>query len=276
MPKERRRRKPQQQQQHRRQEPARNKPYAMGGHAAEQRYKPGFPMNLMQNTKLFWIVGGGVMIGSMVFAAVVSGLNPSRSTADVPTRTPTPAASPSGTPDPNASATPSATATAQTFTKAEQVVDQAKTYTATIKTDKGDIVMDLFDDKSPRTVNTFVFLAQQKYFDGTKFYRVDPGFVVQTGSPANSMAGPGPGFTTEEDQNDLSNKKGFVSMAKKSGATEFSDQWFINLKDNPGLDQDNPGQKRFYPFAQVRPESMAVVEKLTQDDVMRSVTIEEK
>ena len=57
--------------------------------------------------------------------------------------------------------------------------------------------------------------------------------------------------------------------------TNFGSQFFINLKDNPGLDTDTSQQKRFYPFAQVTPESMAVVAKLAVGDVMRSVTITE-
>ena len=270
MPKERRRPR---QQQHLRQQAPRKKSYTLGGHAAEERYKPGFPMNLMQHQTAFWLIGAVIMVGSIIVAALLAGRNPSRTSADVPTRTPTPTVS--ATVDPNSTVTPAATPTRKTFAQADQVVDPSKKYTATIKTDKGDIVMDLFADKSPRTVNTFVFLAQQKYFDGTLFYRVDPGFVVQTGAPENSTSGAGPGFKTEEDANDLSNKRGYVSMAKAGATTQFSDQWFINLSDNnaSALDVSTAQQKRFYPFGKIRDESMAIVQQLTKTDVMRSVTI---
>ena len=242
----------------------------MGGTASGEKYRPPFPMNLMQNQKVFWLVGGVVMIGGILVAAIFQSNNASR--AAVPTVVPTATVAASGTPDPNA--TPSPTPVVKKFTQAEQVVDAtAKSYTATIKTDKGDIEMQLFADKSPRTVNTFVFLAKNLYFDGIVFHRVVPQFVVQGGDPTGTGSG-GPGFDTEEDQNDLKNVRSYVSMAKAGAVTTFGSQFFINLKDNPALDADGPSQKRFYPWAQVT-KGMDVVDKLAQGDVIRSVTINE-
>ena len=67
-----------------------------------------------------------------------------------------------------------------------------------------------------------------------------------------------------------------VSMAKAGAVTKFGSRFFVSPKDNPALDADGPSQKRFYPFAWVAPESMAVVNKIQQGDVMRSVTIKEE
>lgn len=233
-------------------------------------------MNLMQNSKLFYLIGAIIMIGGIGLTVLLSSQpQTDRSIPDLPTETPT--VEGTGTPDPNATTTttPDASPTVnRTYAAAEQVVDTAKSYTATIKTDKGDIVLELFDDQAPRTVNTFVFLAQKGYFDGLTFHRVESNFVVQGGDPKGNGTG-GPGFQTEEDINDLKNTKGMVSMAKAGAVTNFGSQFFINLKDNPALDADTPSSKRFYPWARVT-TGMDVVEKLAKGDVMRSVTITEK
>ncbi|MBK9342367.1 MAG: peptidylprolyl isomerase [Dehalococcoidia bacterium] len=98
----------------------------------------------------------------MIIAAVLTNRgNDSDAEAD-DLRTVTPTA----TVDASATASPSASVTAKSFAAAEQVVDPAKQYTATIKTSKGDIVIQLYADKAPKTVNSFVFLAQKGYFDG--------------------------------------------------------------------------------------------------------------
>ncbi len=279
MPKPKRR-----EQHHLRQQPARRSSYTIGGSAPAQKYKPGFPMNLLGNIKFFSIVGvivAVVMVGSAIFSATQN----NNTNVDLPaTATPTASASasPEGTGTATASETPSGTQTPvatatpdpKQFSKAEQVIDAEKNkYTATIKTARGDIVIELFADKAPRTVNNFVFLAQKKYFDGITFHRVLADFVAQAGDPTGKGTG-GPGYVTQEDPNDLLNKKGMISMAKAGAVTNFGSQFFINLKDNPGLDTDTPTQKRFYPFAQVT-GGMDVAGKLVQGDIIQSVTITE-
>jgi cyclophilin family peptidyl-prolyl cis-trans isomerase len=270
-------------QQHLRQTPARRKGYTMGGQEPSAIYKPGFPMNLLGNLKVFSIVG--VVVGAVMVVGAVLGSRNNTDRSALDPLTPTPTATASATPDPNATPDPSATAsTAQTaaaaatprkqFSQAEQVVDaEKKSYTATIKTDKGDIELKLFAAESPKTVNNFVFLAQQKYFDGIKFHRVVPDFVVQGGDPTGTGTG-GPGYETEEDANEMKNTRGRVSMAKAGAVTKFGSQFFINLKDNPALDLDTAAQKRFYPFAEVT-SGMDVVAKLAQNDIIRSITITE-
>jgi cyclophilin family peptidyl-prolyl cis-trans isomerase len=250
-------------QHHLRQAPARKRSYQMGGSAPREIYKPGFPMNLIGNIKVFSVVGivvAGIMVVTMIW---FRGNNATRA-VDTPTITPTASASP--TADTSATATASATP-AKSFTKAEQVIDATKnTYTATIKTDKGDIVIKLNADVAPNTVNSFVFLAKQGYFDGITFHRVSKGFVIQSGDPTGKGTG-GPGYSTPDEPNQLSNKRGTLSMAKTSGAKEFGSQFFINLRDNPSLDYTSPGDK-FYPFGEVT-SGMDVVDAIgaVQTDV---------
>lgn len=266
-------------QQHLRQTPARRRSYTIGGQGDGEKYKPPFPMSLLQNQKLFWIVGGVVMVLAFFVAAFGRSCNPA---ADTTAATPTATPSSSATPDTSQTPSASPTANPRKFTQADQVTDPAtKTYTATIKTDKGDIVLQLLADKSPKTVNTFVFLAQKGFYDGLQFQRVVPDFVIQGGEGSAGT----PGFTTEEDPNDLKNLRGMVSMAKAGAVTNFTSQLFINLKDNPALDQDSPTQKRFYPWAQVT-TGMDVVDaigkvqtdsqgKPVQPVLIQSVTIKE-
>jgi cyclophilin family peptidyl-prolyl cis-trans isomerase len=244
VPKRRRR-----EQQHLRQEAARRRSYTVGGSAPAEKYKVGFPMNLLANVKVFYIIGAVVMVGSVLAAAILAASNPEPSRSEVPTPTPVAQATAVAT----GSATPaSATAVnAKSFPQADQVVDaQTKQYTATLKTSKGDIVIRLYADQAPNTVNSFVFLAQKGFFDGITFHRVVPNFVIQGGDPTGNGTG-GPGYQTKEEPNQLPNKRGTLAMAKTSGATSFGSQFFINLKDNPSLDYNNTGGDKFYPFAEV-------------------------
>ncbi len=73
------------------------------------------------------------------------------------------------------------------------VIDPQKHYTATFKTEKGDFVVELYADKAPRTVNNFVFLARDKFYDGVTFHRVIRDFMAQGGDPTGTGTG-GPGY----------------------------------------------------------------------------------
>jgi cyclophilin family peptidyl-prolyl cis-trans isomerase len=175
-----------------------------------------------------------------------------------------------GTPVPT---TPASTGVdpSKQFTAPGEVLEVGKQYTATIVTDKGTIVIELYADKAPRTVNSFVFLAQQGFYNGLTFHRVVPGFVVQGGDPLGNGTG-GPGYAVEQDENDLSNTQWTIAMARSAGSTQVGSQFFINLVDNPSLDQSTAQQGRFYPFGKVT-GGTDVVATLVAGDVMRSVTI---
>src|ERR1700744_4645985 len=93
-------------------------------------------------------------------------------------------------------------------------IDSNKKYTATIETSRGTIVCELFAKDAPVTVNNFVFLSNEKFYDGTKFHRVIPDFMVQGGDPTGTgRGGPGYRFADEVDQNPRRHKVGSLSMA---------------------------------------------------------------
>jgi cyclophilin family peptidyl-prolyl cis-trans isomerase/protein-disulfide isomerase len=105
-------------------------------------------------------------------------------------------------------------------------IDMNKTYIATIETEKGKIVIELFADKAPLAVNSFVFLATQGWYDGVTFHRVIPGFVAQAGDPSGTGRG-NPGYFFNTENNDLLfSKPGVVGMAN-SGPDTNGSQFFI-------------------------------------------------
>lgn len=117
-----------------------------------------------------------------------------------------------------------------------QVIDSDKQYTATVVLDNGEeIVIELFPQSAPVTVNNFVFLAQNGWYDDVMFHRVIPGFMAQTGDPSGTGAG-GPGYTIpdEFDPELEFTGEGIVAMANQGPDTGGS-QWFITYADTPHL-----------------------------------------
>jgi cyclophilin family peptidyl-prolyl cis-trans isomerase/protein-disulfide isomerase len=118
----------------------------------------------------------------------------------------------------------------------EMTINPGKQYTATIKTEKGDIVLRLYPDKAPWAVNSFVFLARNKWFDNSLFFRVIPGFLVQGGDPTGSGLGnPGYRFSNELTPELRFTKPGLVGMAN-SGPDTNGSQFFITYSATPDLD----------------------------------------
>ncbi len=115
-------------------------------------------------------------------------------------------------------------------------IDPQKNYTATIQTGDGDIVLQLFADKTPNTVNNFVFLAREGFYDGVNFHRVIKNFMVQGGDPTGTGRG-GPGYSfADEFHPELShNGPGVLSMANAGPNTNGS-QFFITHVATPHLD----------------------------------------
>jgi len=146
-------------------------------------------------------------------------------------------------------------------------IDAAKHYTATIETAKGNIVLELFPKVAPQTVNSFVFLAREGFYDGLTFHRVVPGFVVQGGDPKGDGTG-GPGYTLPAEFSDVKHITGTLAMARTSDPNSAGSQFYITLAPTPHLD----GQ--YTVFGQVR-EGMDVVQAIRVGDVMDKVTIEE-
>jgi len=115
-------------------------------------------------------------------------------------------------------------------------LDLKKKYSATFKTDKGDIKVALFASKVPSTVNNFVFLAREGYYDDTIFHRVIPDFMAQGGDPtATGRGGPGYSFHDEFDPSLKHNKPGILSMANAGPNTNGS-QFFLTHVPTPWLD----------------------------------------
>ncbi|MBN2302896.1 MAG: peptidylprolyl isomerase [Anaerolineae bacterium] len=113
----------------------------------------------------------------------------------------------------------------------DMVIDPANDYRATIRTEKGDIVIDLFPDKAPVTVNNFVFLARAGWYDGMTFYYVVPDFLAQTGDPSDTGRGD-PGYTIpDEHTNGLRfERSGLVAMAHPPGLPNSAGSaFFITL-----------------------------------------------
>ncbi len=118
----------------------------------------------------------------------------------------------------------------------EMTIDPSKRYTATISTDAGDIVIELFAEKAPATVNNFVFLAREGFYDGTTFHRVIKGFMAQGGDPTGSgRGGPGYRFADEFDPELRHDGPGVLSMANAGPDTNGS-QFFITHAATPHLD----------------------------------------
>jgi len=148
-------------------------------------------------------------------------------------------------------------------------IDTDKSYTATFVTSRGTIVCDLFTKDAPNTVNNFVFLARDKFYDGTKFHRVIPDFMVQGGDPEGTgRGGPGYRFADEVRNNPNKHKRGSLSMANAGPDTNGS-QFFITHIKTDWLDGKHTV------FGQVR-SGQETVDSVKQGDVLKSVTIEER
>ena len=118
-------------------------------------------------------------------------------------------------------------------------IDPEANYTATIETPRGPIVIRLRPDIAPMTVNNFIFLANQGFYDGLTWHRVIPGFMAQGGDPDGTGAG-GPGYTVPEEFTSeiLFDREGIVATARRSDTTNSSgSQFFITLGPAPHLDE---------------------------------------
>jgi cyclophilin family peptidyl-prolyl cis-trans isomerase len=146
-------------------------------------------------------------------------------------------------------------------------IDTSKLYLATISTARGDIVICLEPSIAPKTVNNFVALARNHFFDGLTFHRVVPQFVIQGGDPSgNGSGGPGYQFADEPVQGDYT--PGCVAMANAGPNTNGS-QFFICIHDDTTL------PKQYNLFGSVA-SGLDVAEKIQQGDVMTSVVVREQ
>jgi peptidyl-prolyl cis-trans isomerase B (cyclophilin B) len=146
------------------------------------------------------------------------------------------------------------------------VIDLNKQYTATIVTEKGDIVLDLFAKDVPTTVNNFVFLARENFYDNSSFHRVIPGFMAQGGDPTGTGMG-GPGYKFADEFTNHKHVTGALSMANAGPNTNGS-QFFITYAPQPHLN----GMHSV--FGQLT-DGMKVLESLKNGDAILQITIKE-
>jgi cyclophilin family peptidyl-prolyl cis-trans isomerase len=144
-------------------------------------------------------------------------------------------------------------------------IETNRTYHVVIKTNKGDIHLELNPAEAPMTVNNFVALARDGYYDGVTFHRVVPRFVIQGGDPTGTGSG-GPGYQFQDEAVNRPYKAGTVAMANAGPNTNGS-QFFICLEDQPGLPPN-------YTIFGDTVTGMDVVRNIRVGDVMQSVTIE--
>jgi peptidyl-prolyl cis-trans isomerase B (cyclophilin B) len=148
-------------------------------------------------------------------------------------------------------------------------IDPKKTYVATFETSRGPIVVDLFPKDAPNTVSNFVFLARDGFYNGTKFHRVIPDFMIQGGDPEGTgRGGPGYKFADEVKNNPRKHQRGSLSMANAGPNTNGS-QFFITHIATDWLNGKHTV------FGQVR-SGQDVVDAVKQGDTLNRVTIDEK
>src|ERR1700733_16171359 len=147
-------------------------------------------------------------------------------------------------------------------------IDPTKKYVATFDTSRGQIVCELFAKDAPKTVNNFVFLAREKFYDGTVFHRVITDFMVQGGDPTGTgRGGPGYKFEDETKGNPHKHQVGSLSMANAGPNTNGS-QFFLTHVKTDWLDGKHTV------FGQIR-SGQEVVNAVKQGDKLNSVKIEE-
>lgn len=147
-------------------------------------------------------------------------------------------------------------------------IDPEKSYKVSMETTRGTIEIDLFPEYAPKTVNNFVFLASEGFYDGVTFHRVISNFMIQGGDPTGSgRGGPGYRFEDEFDGNPLRHETGVLSMANAGPNTNGS-QFFITHGPQPHLDN------RHTVFGKVT-KGQNVVDSIRQGDKMTKVTVTE-
>ena len=243
--------------------------------------------------QMWWWVGGAVAVVLLAVVAYWFTLGPGKAAppepaaiAPEPTQVPSPtlAAEEEQGGEPTATAPPIESTEEETSMPPpaerssmysqppEMQIDPAKTYVATISTEKGDIVVDLDAGAAPQTVNNFVFLAREGFYDGLTFHRVEPDFVIQGGDPLGTGSG-GPGYTVPAEI-ELQHVKGAIAMARRGDEVNperasSGSQFYITLEATPFLDG------AYTAFGQVT-DGMDVVESIGIGDGILSLTIQEE
>ena len=252
-----------------------------------RRYEPGSAyaghvrpkgiFSIFGNVKLFYIVGAAIMLGSLGIGGICTSSslfrnNSNNSNQGSSARNPSGYVNQAknGTPKPGDNGTPQSQATAevkQYDTAPAMTIDATKTYVATIKTDAGDIQVELLASQVPQTVNNFVFLAKDGFYDGLIFHQVQADFDAQAGDPTctssdqNGCRGTGgPGYELVQEKPGVF-AVGTVGMANGS-------QFFIALGASDTFSQ-------FTPFGRVT-SGLDVAQQLVRGSTIESIVIQEQ
>lgn len=150
----------------------------------------------------------------------------------------------------------------------EMQIDPQKTYRIAIETTRGSIELDLYPQYAPKTVNNFVFLSLEGFYDGVSFHRVINDFVIQGGDPTGTGRG-GPGYRFEDEvaDNPLTHERGVISMANAGPNTNGS-QFFITYSPQPHLNGKHTV------FGKVV-KGLEVLDEIQQGDRMEKVQVSE-
>jgi cyclophilin family peptidyl-prolyl cis-trans isomerase len=217
-----------------------------------------------------WLIAAAVVGAALIIAAVFL-LFRSRSAAP-PAATPT-AAPATAVVTPAAQTTPAPTGSTRQYDgPPAMAIDTEKTYVATIDTARGQIVAELYPADAPQSVNNFVFLARDGFYNGLTFHRVEPDFVIQGGDPAGNGSG-GPGYTIPAEIK-RKHTDGALAMARRSDDVNperesSGSQFYITLGAQPSLDD------QYTVFGQVV-EGMDVARTIAVGDAINSISISEK
>jgi cyclophilin family peptidyl-prolyl cis-trans isomerase len=241
-------------------------PTAMSGEALHIK-KRGF-FRLFSNYQLFAIIGAIAVIGGLAFSALL-GSTGGGSSGDTSVRG-------SGvirrTPQADGTASPGQAQTVKQYPGPPPLsIDTAKTYVATFKTSKGTVTVELLDDEAPETVNNFVFLAKDGFYDGVTFHRVIKDFVAQAGDPTGTGTA-GPGYELPVEVTDEPFTAGVLAMAKRqeAGGNNNGSQFFFTLSD----EYQSSLEGEFTAFGRVV-DGLDVLQSLTERDPDRNPDLPE-
>ncbi len=134
-----------------------------------------------------------------------------------------------------------------------------------IETNKGNIVFEMYPEVAPKTVENFVKLTNKGFYNGLKWHRIVPGFVIQGGDPQGNGMG-GPGYNIDAEFNDKKHVTGTVAMARSQNINSAGSQFYICLAPQPSLDD------QYTIFGQVT-EGLDIIPKIVKDDLMIKVYI---
>lgn len=148
-----------------------------------------------------------------------------------------------------------------------RTIDPARQYLGHVYTTRGHFIIELLPQIAPEHVNSFVFLARDRFYNGTVFHRVEPGFVVQGGDPTGTGTG-GPGYTLPLEPSEEPFTRGVVGMARSRDPDSAGSQWFVTLGDATHLNN------QYTVFGKVT-QGMEIVDCLEVGDKIIDLAIQE-